>query len=77
MLINSQEIPKQKKVHCLIYRDIKIYLTKKWKKKQQKLDNIENTKKKEHNKSVRPKKNNVHTVTSDNGNIVASNKIHL
>ena len=36
------------------------------KKKQQELDDIENTKKQEHNKSMRPKKNNIHTVTSDN-----------
>ena len=39
-------------------------------KKQQELDNIENTKKQEHNKSMRPKKNNIHTVTSDNDGIV-------
>ena len=48
------------------------------KKKQQELDDIENTKKQEHNKSMRPKKNNIHTVTSDNdGMMTASNKIHL
>ena len=46
------------------------------KKKQQELDDIENTKKQEHNKSMRPKKNNIHTVTSDNDGIVPSNKIH-
>jgi len=46
------------------------------KKKQQELDDIENTKKQEHNKSMRPKKNNIHTVTSDNDGIVVSNKIH-
>ena len=47
------------------------------KKKQQELDDIENTKKQEHNKSMRPKKNNIHTVTSDNDGMPASNKIHL
>jgi len=46
------------------------------KKKQQELDDIENTKKQEHNKSMRPKKKNIHTVTSDNDGIVVSNKIH-
>ena len=46
------------------------------KKKQQELDDIENTKKQEHNKSMRPKKNNIHTVTSDNDGIIVSNKIH-
>ena len=45
-------------------------------KKQKELDDIENTKKQEHNKSMRPKKNNIHTVTSDNDGIVVSNKIH-
>ena len=47
------------------------------KKKQQELDDIENTKKQEHNKSMRPKRNNIHTVTSDNDGMTASNKIHL
>ena len=47
------------------------------KKSQQELDNIANTKKQEHNKSMRPKNNNnIHTVTSDNDGLVVSNKIH-
>jgi hypothetical protein len=50
--------------------------TQEMKKIQQELDNIEKTKKQEHNKSMRPKKNNIHTVTSDNDGIVVSNKIH-
>ena len=38
---------------------------------------IMNIQKKEHNKSMRPKNNNnIHTVTSNNDGIVASNKIH-
>ena len=45
-------------------------------KQQQELDDNENTKKQEHNKSRRPKKNKIHTITSDNDGIVPSNKIH-
>ena len=66
-VVNKQSGNTKTKKGALTYlQRYKATFDNEMKKKQQELDEIENTKKQEHNKSMRPKKNNIYTVTSDN-----------